>query len=99
MLQQRLDLRGEGEQSSIEVVIEGLYTQPVAGTEQLLGYPVPNNEREHAPKLVDTIGTVLLVCVDDRLGVAMRPIAMACRLQLRTGGGMIKDLTVVNDLE
>ena len=48
MLEQRLDLAGEGESAAVPVVVEGLLAEAVAGAEELAGVLVPDGEGEHA---------------------------------------------------
>src|SRR5262249_31732358 len=62
-------------------VEEGLLADPVAGQEEGVVLFVPEGEGEHAAQMLDTAGAVLLVGVDDRLGVALAVKAVAEALQ------------------
>ena len=51
-------------------VVERLDAEPVPGSEDLLGFGVPDHEREHAAQLANPVGTVVVVTGDDHLAVA-----------------------------
>jgi len=98
MLQQRLDLGGEGEQRSVPVVVEGFDAEAVAGAEQRLGLPVPDGEGEHAAQRGNTARPVLLPGMQDGFGVAVRAVAVAGGFQGRAQSGVVEDLAVEDDL-
>jgi len=51
-------------------VVERLDSEPVPGTEGLLGFGVPDHEGEHAAQLANPIGAVVVVAGDDHFTVA-----------------------------
>ena len=56
--------------------------------------PVPDRERKHPPEPVDAGGPVGLVEMKNRLGIALRPVAVAGSLHFAAQHGMVVDLTV-----
>ena len=58
-------------------VEERLLADAVAGEEQTLAALVPEGEREHPVEMPDAVDPVLLVQVDDHLGVALGREAVA----------------------
>ena len=69
VLEERLDLRAEENRLAHPRVVEGLDTERIPGSEKLLLHGVPDHEAEHAPQLGKEGVAVLLVPVDDHLGV------------------------------
>src|SRR5438309_1132313 len=67
------------------------------GEEQSLAGAVPQSKGEHAPETLDAELLLLLVEVDDRLGVASGAVPVATRLEAGTEGGVVVDLAVVDD--
>src|ERR1035441_8859269 len=61
VVEEGFDFAGEGEGVSIPVVIEGLLTEAIAGTEELTGILIPDGKSEHATEAEDALGAVLLV--------------------------------------
>src|ERR1700719_4174121 len=69
VLEERFDLRGEGEQASIPEIIEGLDAEPVTRAEQSAAVLVPDREGEHSSKLVHALRAIFLVGVKNRFGI------------------------------
>src|SRR4051794_14820705 len=70
--QQRGQLRGEAQLAATLGVEERLLPEPVACSEQTAPARVPDREGEHALERVDQLVAVLLVEVDENLGVTTR---------------------------
>ena len=83
LLEHRLQLRGEGEPCRDEPVVERLDPEAVAGQQQPPLALVPEGDREHPPQPLDEAVAVLLVEVDQHLGVAVGREAVPAALQLR----------------
>ena len=71
MLEQRLDLGAEEEAAVGLRVVERLDPEPVAREEELALARVPDREGEHALQPLDAADSLLLVEMDDRLGVGV----------------------------
>ncbi len=82
ILQQGLQLAAEEKPVFFEAVEQRLLAKTVAGEKQLFPPVVPNRQGEHAAEVSDAVGTVLLVEVDDGLGVAVRAEAMAAGFEV-----------------
>src|ERR1700720_5042993 len=95
MLQQGFNFGGKSEQPAVPIVIERLDTQTIARAKKTALLAVPDREREHAPKKLQAVRSVLFIGVQDRLSVGARGVAMARLLQRRPHLGVIEDLTVV----
>ena len=89
---------GSEEQPPVdESPVERLHAETIAREEQPPARGVPDGEREHAPKPIDTGITPLLVGMDDGLGVGAGSIAMARLLEFLADGGVVVDLAVEHD--
>ena len=77
--------------------VERLDAKPVAREEQRLGRRVPDGEREHAAEQLDTARTVLLIEVQNRLGIALRRECVSAPQQLAPQVAVIVDLAVEDD--
>ena len=94
---QRLELRREHEVLAVAVV-ERLDPEAVAREHEPAPLRVPHRDREHAPQPLGEARPVLLVEVDEHLGVGVRRAeAMAGRLELRPQLGVVVDLAVLDD--
>src|SRR5450759_2341041 len=93
------DFAGEGEDASIPVVVEGLLTEAITGTEELAGILIPDSEGEHAAEAEEALGAVLLVGVEDGFGVGAAGVAVAGLLEGGAEGGVVEDFAVENDEE
>ena len=71
VLQQGLQLRGKDEDCGRVGVVERLLADPVAGQQQGPARTVPEGKGEHAPEMLDAVGPILFVGVEDDLGVAV----------------------------
>src|SRR5258708_25707742 len=69
--QDGFNFRAEDQPLSIPVVIERFLPEAVAGSQQTLAVSVPDGEGKHAAQGPDTLITVLLVGVDDGLGITI----------------------------
>ena len=80
---ERAALRREREPFVVSAQVERLDAEPVAREHQPAARGVPEREREHASQRRDEVGALLLIEVDDHLGVAARAEAVALRLEPR----------------
>jgi len=83
VLQQGLQLGREGDPFSIMGVVEWFLTDTIAREEEPARGLVPESEREHAAKLADAVNAVLLIGMDDHLGVGACRKYVALRLKPR----------------
>jgi hypothetical protein len=67
--QKRTDLGGKQEPAVLIMIIERLDPQPVPGQEEAFALLVPEGEGKHPDKLGQTFRPVLLILVQDHLGV------------------------------
>ncbi len=94
ILQQGLELAGEEQPVGFEAIEQRLFAKTVAGEKQLFPPVVPNGQREHAAEVPHAVGTVLLVQVDDGLGVTVRAEAMAAGFEVGPQLAVVVDFTV-----
>ena len=96
--QHALDLGGEDEFAVLRRgVIHGLDAEHVARAEQLFFLRVPDDKGEHAAQLLHKRrAAVLLVAVQQHLGVAVRGKGVSRRDQLLAQGLKVVDLAVVD---
>src|SRR6266852_4567678 len=83
MLEQRAELGTENQLAVHLCVKQRLLAHAVARQKQRLGSLVPNCKREHAAQMLRAVGSVFVVGVDDRFGVAVGIELVAETLQLR----------------
>src|SRR5207253_2869445 len=96
VLKQGLDLGTEDELVLGEGEVERLDADAIAYQQQLSAAAIPESEGEHAAEVVDAVGSVFLVQVEDDLGVAPGPEAVALRLEGRAVLCVVVDLAVVD---
>src|SRR5947207_7736063 len=77
--------------------MERLHSQPVSREEQRAPLAIPQREREHAAKPLDTGLAPCLPCMDDDFGVALRAKSMAELDEIGDQRSIIVDLAVVNN--
>src|SRR5579862_8786183 len=94
---ERPQLRAEDDPLPSQGIAERLHAGAVARHEQALPAGVPDREREHTVQPSHHIDAVLLVEMDEHLGVAARGKAVAGELQLATQGVMVVNLAVEDD--
>ena len=99
MREQRLELGAEQQRVSEVGVVERLLAESVTSEQQAPVLLVPECEREHAVEPLDTARSVILVQVDDHLGVGVRCEAMAALHEIRAQLAVVVDLAVLDDLE
>ena len=99
MPQQRFDFRSENENRAIPGVVERLFAQPVARTEQAVANAIPNGERKHTAKARKTGGAEFFVSMNNRFGITVRTVAAPRLLEFRPQLRMIEDFAVVDELE
>src|ERR1022692_4122658 len=92
VFEEGFDFAGEGEGASVPVVVEGLLTEAIAGTEELTGILIPDGKGEHATEAEDAFGAVLLVGVEDGFGVGASSVAVAGLLEGGAEGGGVEGL-------
>ena len=97
MLEDRLDLGAEEHALRQQRVVQRLDAEPIAGEEELAPARVPDREGEHPVQALDARGALLLVEVDDRLGVGRGPEAVPARLEPGAQLAVVVDLAVVGD--
>src|SRR5512146_2170949 len=78
-------------------VVERLDVQPIASAEQLPLGAVPDRECEHPAQVIDAVAPILLVQMDNRLGVTFRSVAVAGRFEISAQLLMVIDLAVEDD--
>ena len=66
---QGLDLTREIQNAVDLRVVEGLDAEAIPSAEERIGHRIPEREGEHPPKLLDGVGTPLLICPQGNLGV------------------------------
>ena len=92
---QRLELGGEGEAAAVVVVVERFDAEPVARHQQAAPREVIERECEHPAQMGDQSVAVLLIEVEQGLGVAGAAEAVAARRQHRLELGPAVELAVV----
>ena len=97
-LEHRFDFGAEDETVAGECPVERLDAQPVARQQQTAALGIPDGEREHAAEAFDAGVAPFLVGMDDRFGVAARPVAMTVRFEHRPDLRVVVDLAVEDDL-
>ena len=97
--QQRLDLGGEGEPPGLLGVEQRLLPEVIAREQQAAAAPVPDREGEHAAQPREHPLAVVLVQVDQHLGVAAGPELVAPGHQLAAQRLVVVDLAVEDDLD
>src|SRR5712692_5201509 len=97
MLEQRAELRTKNQLAVDLCVKQRLLADAIARQKKRLGSLVPNCEREHAAQMLRAVGSVFVVCVDDRFGVAVGIKLVAETFQLRAQFAVVVNLSVEND--
>ena len=97
--EQRAQLGAEPDTIGSRPVRERLDAEAVAGDEQSLAGRIPDREGEHAAQVLHDVVAVLLVAVDDRLGIGARPELVATVLQGITHRVVVVDLAIEDDLD
>ena len=82
MLEDRLDLGTEDQAARQLCVVQRLDADPITGQEQLLPPSVPDRQGKHAVEALDASRPVLLVQMDDRLGIRARVKNVSAGLEL-----------------
>ena len=95
----RLDLRGEQQPAAGKGVIEGADADPVPGQEELLLADVPDRQGELAVDPVQAAGAVLLVEMQQHLGVGLGGEAVSLADQLLLELDVVEGLAVIDDPE
>ena len=96
---QGAELRGEAKLAVFVPVVERLDAEAVARQDQPPLAPVPDRHGEHAAQARGEVESVLLVEVDDHLGVAVAREAVPLRLELGAQLAVVVDLAVLDDLQ
>ncbi len=94
--QQRLELAGEGQAAASGVVAidQRLLAHPVAGQDERAAGRVPDRQGEHPAQQAEHPRPLVLVEVDEDLGVALRAERMPLGLQPTAQRGEVVDLAV-----
>ena len=95
--EQRLDLGAEEQPVALAAPVQRADADAVAGEEDGALGEVDERQRELAAQLLEDALAVLLVEVDDDLGVGMGAEDVALGLQLRLALGIVEQLAVVDD--
>ncbi len=98
-LQERLGLRGEGELPLGERVVKRFDAEGIARNDQPLGAAVPERQGKHALELLQERIALLLVEMDDDLGIAARGELVARLLETGPQLAEVVDLAVADDDE
>ena len=93
-LEQRLNLAGKGQPVALQGVDQRLLSHAIAGQHKTLATRVPNGQREHAAQLLEAIEAVLLVEMDDCLGIGRRAKSVPASDEPCSQFGEIVDLAV-----
>ncbi len=100
MREQCLELGRERDSAvRVGVVDEGLFAQAIPGQEDAVLAGVPQGQGEHAPQMLEAVDAVLLVGVDDGLGVRVGLEAMTAVLELLAEILEVVDLAVEDDAD
>jgi len=94
--QQALDLRSPDQIGRREHVVEGLDAHVIARQKQLAAAGVVDREGEHAVEKFRTAAPVLLIGVDDDLGIALGAKAVAARFQIAAQRLEVIDFAVLD---
>src|SRR5262249_46590746 len=78
-------------------VVQRLYPDAVSSQQEGLAALVPNREGEHPSEVSDAVGAILLVQVNDRLGIAGSAESVPPRRKLLLETPIVVDLAVLND--
>src|SRR5436309_4107613 len=97
VLEEGLDLGCEGEKITALVDVKRLDSQPVAREQEPLLAPVPDCEGKHPAQVCNAVVSMLLVCVQDHLGVGARSKSVSQRDELFAQVEKVVDLSVEND--
>src|SRR5712692_9495870 len=97
MLEQRAELRTKNQLAVHLRVKQRLLADAIARQEKRLVALVPNCECEHAAQMLRAVGSVFVIGVDDRFGVAVGVKLVAETLQLRAQLAVVVNLPVEND--
>src|SRR5690242_9050121 len=95
--EQRLNFRAEKQASSAESVVQRLLPETITRQEEPLVSLVPKRKSKHAVQLLNTVGTIFFVSVDDHFGICIGIKAMALRFELRAQLRKVIDFSVEND--
>src|SRR5229473_6438598 len=83
VFEQGAEFRTKNQMAVDLCVKQRLLADAIARQKKRLGSLVPNCEREHAAQMLRAVGSVFVVCVDDRFGVAVGIKLVAETFQLR----------------
>ncbi len=97
MSEEGLDFRRERDEPVRTVDEQRLLAGPIARDRQATVALVPDRQREHPVELVDGVGALLLVQVDDRFRVALRSEPVAARDETRAQILEVVDLAVEDE--
>src|ERR671934_2027000 len=97
VLEDRLRLRGKPEAAVADGIEERLLADAIADEEQSPPPAIPDREREHASQALHAGVPVVLVEVDDHLGVGLRGEAVPPGLELAAQLAVVIDLAVLDD--
>src|SRR5262249_1230720 len=95
----RAQLRRELEPAARRAVVERFDPEAVAGEDEPPGPRVPQRDREHPAQAAREGRPLLLVEVDEDLGVALRAEAMTGALELRAQLAIVVELAVLDDVD
>ena len=96
---QRLQLGAEDHLRAKLGVVEWLFAERVAGEEQAPAPAIPQGEGKHAVEPFDAALALLLIEVDNALGIGARGETVTFGLQLRLQLAAVVDLAVEDDLD
>src|SRR5713101_4946430 len=97
MLKQRAEFGTENQLAVHLRVKQRLLAHAIARQKKRPRSLVPNCEREHAAQMFWAVGSVFVVCVDDRFGVAVGVKPVTETFQLRAQLAVVVNLSVEND--
>ena len=96
-LQDGLQLAGEQQPARLVTIDQRLFSQPIAGQQQLLPLGVPDGQGKHAVESGEQLGPLVFVQMDQHFRVALRAEAVAGRFEPAPQVAEIIDFAVEDD--
>src|ERR1700722_11608884 len=101
ILEQGFDLRGKGDSSVMNAVVERLDADPVSDEPEPARLCIPQSDGKHAAEFLETSDAPLLKSMQNHFGVRVMgfPAANAEHFELAPDLGMVVDFAVEDDLQ
>jgi hypothetical protein len=93
------DLRSKHDATMVDAVAQWLDADTISDKPEFMIPLVPQGDREHPPKLMDTIYSPLLERMQDDFRIRMvgLPVMVTDTVQFCTNGGVVINLSIEND--